>query len=96
MADVKVRSYEELYEYANHLRWAEGDMNECYHDLKAHAADFAQQWRDDSAERFMQFLEQKQSVIQELAGEFSRFEEAVRRRGDYISEYVSIGKQYSF
>lgn len=94
--ESKVRSAEELYDYANHLRWAAGDLNECYHDVKAHAADFQQQWGDESGERFMQVLERQQNVISDLTDKFARFEELVRRRADYVQEYVARGKRYSF
>ena len=91
---TKVRSASELYEYADHLRWAAGDLHECYQKMKAHTADFAQQWQDQSAMTFMQLLEREEHVIQELMNEFTRYEEAVRKRADYVQEYVSIGKRY--
>lgn len=84
-----------LYEYADHLRWAAGDLQDNYHDMKAHAEYFSQTWGDSSAEKFMQILEHEEHVIQELVNEFTRFEGAVRKRADMVSEYVRRGKNYS-
>lgn len=89
-----VTSYESLFEYADELKWAAEDMHDCYHNMKRHAEDCSQRWKDSSAEIFMQTLENKEHVIQELVNEFNRYEEAVRKRADMVREYVSIGKKY--
>jgi hypothetical protein len=94
MNEARVKNAEELYKYADHLRWAAGDLQENYHKVKAHAADFSQQWKDDSAEAFMLMLEREERVIQELIYEFTRYEGAVRKRADMVREYVARGKRY--
>jgi len=91
---TKVRSSAELYEYANHLRWAAGDLHECYQNVKDHAADFSQQWQDESSDAFMAMLEKEEHVIEELIAEFNRFEAAVRKRADIVREYHARGKMY--
>lgn len=93
--DAVVRSADELYKYADDLRWAAGDLQENYHDMKVHAAYMSQQWEDSSAERFLQVLEQEEHIIQELVNEFTHFESVVRKRADMVSEYVARGKRYS-
>ena len=94
--NTKVRSAHELYEFANHLRWASNDLNECYQKVKEHAADFSQQWTDDSAIAFMQLLEREEHVIKEIEQEFCKFENIVRKRADMVQEYVLRGKMYTF
>ena len=89
-----VRSSAELYEYANHLKWAAGDLHECYQNVKAHATDFSSRWKDDSAETFMLLLEKEEHVIRELETEFARYESAVRKRADLVREYHARGKMY--
>lgn len=91
---MTVKSYKDLYEYADYLKWAEQDLRECYQDMKVHASAMSTEWNDSSAERFMQFLEKEQHIIEEISGEFERFEGAVRQRAGYVEEYVAVGRQY--
>ena len=92
--NTKVRSAAELYEFSNHLRWAANDLNECYQKVKEHAADYSQQWTDESSAAFMQLLEREEHIIKEIEQEFSKFENMVRKRADMVQEYVSRGKMY--
>lgn len=92
--NTKVRSAAELYEFSNHLRWAANDLHECYQKVKEHAADYSQQWKDESSELFMQLLEREEHIIKEIEQEFSKFENMVRKRADMVQEYVSRGKMY--
>lgn len=95
MDNAVVRDVTELYDYADRLRSAAGDLQENYIDMKDHAAYLAQQWGDGSAARFLQVLEHEEHIIQELVSEFTHFENVVRKRADMVSEYVARGKGYS-
>lgn len=96
MANIVVSDAHELYEFANHLRWAADDLIECYQKLEKHTADMLSHWSDSSAERFMQVLEQEEKVICEIEHEFERFETVVRKRANMVQEYVDCGKRFNF
>lgn len=91
---VLIANLEKLEEFANKLKWAAEDLDECYLQVKRHAADCQSHWRDDSSERFMQLLENEQKIIHEITNNFNRFETVVRRRVGLGIEYNEIGKKF--
>jgi hypothetical protein len=91
---VFIVDLKELEDFANHLKWAAEDLNECYVQVKLHAADCQSHWRDDSSERFMQLLENEQKVIHEITNNFNKFEAVVRRRVELGIGYNEIGQKF--
>ena len=93
---VVVSAADELYEYANHLRWAAEDMSSCYQKVERHTSELIAQWKDDAAKRFMDVLEREERIIREIEQKFAEFDIVVRKRAEIVQEYVECGKKFSF
>lgn len=91
---VLIRDLEDLEAFANHLKWAAENLNQCYIQIKQDAIDCQSHWSDDSSERFMQLLENEQKVIHEITNNFNTFEAFVRRRVELGIRYKEIGKKF--
>ena len=91
---VFIRDLEDLEAFANHLKWAAENLNQCYVQIKKDATACQSHWSDDSSERFMQLLENEQKVIHEITNNFNTFEAFVRRRAELGIRYKEIGKKF--
>ena len=91
---VTIRDLEALEAFANHLKGAAEDLNQCYLQVKQDATDCQSHWRDDSSEWFMQLLENEQKLIHEITNNFNTFEAVVRRRVELGIRYKEIGKKF--